>query len=158
MKNYKLTLVGLAISVIVLLGTIIFDLDLSESVVEYMQKFERFELDEFTIPTLIATICALIDLTRKQKFQKIEIEKIKIYKAMLSSTHHILNNFLNQIQLLKMTAEDNDESPHETLALYDQITKDAQRQIEALGSVTSVDEASISASVAPQSITKKHSG
>ena len=37
--------------------------------------------------------------------QKSEREKIKIYKAMIKYTNHIINNFLHQMMISKQTAE-----------------------------------------------------
>ena len=37
---------------------------------------------------------------------KLENAKLRIYKAMLSSSHHILNNFIYQMDIFKITAED----------------------------------------------------
>ena len=87
-------------------------------------------------------------LTLQQK--RIYIAKLKIYTAMVSSTNHVLNNFLNKMYLFKITAEDIPEFPSDVLELYDHIVDEASAQIESLGSVTELDESSIRASVAPQ--------
>lgn len=150
MKNYKLTLIGLAISVVVFLGTIISGIDIFEVFVNTLKSLEAFEIDELIFPAVIFGIFIFLDLATKLKFQKIEIEKAKIYKAMLSSTHHVLNNFLQKMQLFKITVEKTEEFPSKFLDLYDQITKDTIVQIEALSSVVSIDEATILASVTPQ--------
>jgi hypothetical protein len=70
---------------------------------------------------------------------------------MMSAIHHILNNFLNQMQLFKMTAEDTPGFDHEILSLYDQIIDETSTQIGALSSITRINEVSISTSVSPQS-------
>lgn len=150
MKNYKLTLIGLTISVVVFLGTIISGIDIFEVFVNTLKSLEAFEIDELIFPAVIFGIFIFLDLATKLKFQKIEIEKAKIYKAMLSSTHHVLNNFLQKMQLFKITVEKTEEFPSKFLDLYDQITKDTIVQIEALSSVVSIDEATILASVTPQ--------
>ena len=69
---------------------------------------------------------------------------------MLASTHHVLNNFLNQMQIFKMTAERTPDFDPNVLTLYSRIMKDAKEQIDALGSITDIDEASIHNSVAPK--------
>ncbi len=55
-----------------------------------------------------------------------------IYKAMISAIHHVLNNFLNQMQLFKLVAEDTPGFNHEILSLYDDVIDEASGQIEAL--------------------------
>ena len=137
-----------------MLITIIIDLDLFEVAITTLEGLEKFEVDEFIIPIMIFGFFAFFDLIRRQRSHKIEFEKIEIYKAMMSSTHHILNNFLNQIQLFKMTAEDTPGFDPEVLTLYDQTIEEASVQIDALGSVTNINELSIRASVAPQPNTR----
>lgn len=149
MRKYGLTLLGLLISIVVLLGAIIKDLDLFESVTSFLNSVERFEVDEFIIPIIIFLFFAGLDLLKRRKSRKVELEKLKIYKAMLGSTHHILNNFLNQMQLFKITADRTPGFAPEILDLYDQIMNDASMQIEALGSITNISESSIETSIDP---------
>lgn len=151
MNNYKLTLIGLSLSVIVFLSTIILGADIFELFISTLERFERFEIDEILIPIAIFGVFAFIDMVRRLKANQIEREKIKIYKAMMSAIHHILNNFLHQMQLFKMTAEDTPGFDHEVLSLYDQVIDEASTQIGVLGSITRIDEVSISTSVSPQS-------
>ena len=151
MKKYKFTLIGLLISVTILLYTLTNDVDLFEKTLNYLHKLEVFEVDEFIIPSFIFGLFVLFDMLKLRKEYKVEHEKIKIYKAMMSSTHHVLNNFLNQMQLFKITAESIPDFDPDILVLYDQIMKDANEQIDALGSITSIDEVSIRSSVTPKS-------
>jgi hypothetical protein len=69
---------------------------------------------------------------------------------MVSSTHHILNNFLNQMQLFKLTAQDTPGFDPQILSLYDRIIKDATNQIEALSNIEKVNETTIQESVIPK--------
>lgn len=147
MKNYRLTLFGLVISVLIYLVTIIFGLDLFERSLYALESVERYEIDEFIIPTMIFSFFVFLDSIKRQRHKKVELEKIKIYRAMMASTHHILNNFLNQMQLFKMTADRTPGFSPEVLALYEQIIDEASTQIEALGNITSISEASIENSI-----------
>ena len=150
MKNYTLTFIGATLATSLLLITLIADIDLFEAAIAILEKFENYEVDEFIIPAFIFLRFAFIDLSKRQKKQKIELEKIKIYEAMMSSTHHILNNFINQILLFKITADKTPGFNPKVLALYDQIHNEATAQIEALGNIAKIDEKSIHASVAPK--------
>ena len=151
MNQYKLTFFGAALAIIVLFAGFIIEIDLFEIVVEFLESLEHLEVDELIIPIFIVFVFAFMDQIRRRKLQEMEYERVKIYKAMLSSTHHILNNFLNQMQLFKLTAEGTPGFDSEILSLYDGVIKDASTQIDALGSITNIDEASIQKSVAPKS-------
>ena len=150
MKNNKLTLIGLTLAITFYLYTVIFHVDLFEIVISILESKEKFELDELIIPVVIYCTFAMWDLLRERKLVKLESEKVKIYTAMLSSSHHILNNFLNQMQLFRITAAKTPGFPPEVISMYDSIMKDAQTQIKALGNITNIDEKSILESVAPK--------
>lgn len=150
MKKYKLTVVGLVISLMFFLATHIFDYDIFENIVELLEKAEKFEIDEIVMPIFISLLFATFDFFRMHKKNKIEIEKIKIYKAMLASTNHVLNNFLNQMLLFKLTADDTPGFDPEILSLYETIIKETSDQIKEPGSVTRMNESSRKASVAPK--------
>ncbi len=152
MTKYTLTLVGVSIAIAVLLFTKLTGFELFEAVVDFFVEIEHYELDEFVIPLGIVLVFALFDQARMRRSHRVEREKIKIYKAMLSSTHHILNNFLNQMLLVKLAAKETPGFDPKVLALYEQIVGDASTQIEALGSITRIDEVSIHKSVEPRPV------
>lgn len=150
MKQYKITLLGLAISFLALLITIVFDVDFFEYLVNLLHEFEQYEIDELIIPVIIFLLFAFVDAIKRNRMEKVNSEKLKIYIAMMSSTQHILNNFLNQMQLFKLTAEETPGFNPEVLALYDEIIDEASMQINALGNVHHINELSIHEAVAPK--------
>ena len=147
MKRYKWTLFGACVSVMLYMVTLLFNIDLFEMIVEFLMTFEDYEVDELVVPMAVLAAFAVIDVVKRQKLHAVDMERIKIYKAMLHSTHHVLNNFINQMQLFKMTAEETPGFPEDVLSLYDRCIKDARIQVEALSSITQIDEASIVESV-----------
>ncbi len=153
MKNFKLTLIGLAISLSITLGLIYFEIDLFEKLIEILEYLKKFEVDEFIISLSILGTFALFDLLNRQRSQRfqIEFEKRKVYIAMMSSFSHIINNFLNQLQFFKMIAEEIPEFDPDILSCYDQVAEEVSRQVDALGSISNINETSIITSVAPQS-------
>lgn len=150
MKKYTFTLIGLTLSGVIFFTSVLLDFDLFESVLTMLHSLEEYELDEAIIPIFIFLLFAVFDLYKREKQQAFEYEKIKIYKAMLASTHHILNNFLNQMQLFKITADETPGYDPEILASYDAIIQSASTQIDALGSISDIDEKSILDSVLPK--------
>ena len=149
-RKYGLTIVGFVISVSILLHSIINETDFFEKFVAYLSLVEQYEVDEFILPILIFCLFAFFDYRKRQKKHKIEHEKLLIYQAMLSSSHHVLNNFLNQMQIFKMTAENTPDFDPDVLKLYDDIIGSASKQIDDLGSISNIDEESIFNSVAPK--------
>lgn len=150
MKKYGIAIIGLVISISLYLFTITFKLELFESFAELMKDLEKYEIDEKFFPLLIIIISTTINFWIVNKKKAIKLEKYKIYKAMISSTHHIMNNFLNQIQLIKITAEEMPDFDSEILEIYEKTLNEATRQIRALSSIKNIDEDTIKDSVSPK--------
>ncbi len=147
MNNYKLTLVGLVVSIFFYLTTIFLELDLFEQFIAFLSSIDHLELDEIIIPILIFFLFFVIDTRRNSKNVQMENAKLNIYKAMLSSSHHILNNFIYQMDIFKITAEDTPGFDAKVLAFYEDIISNASHQIHSLSSLTTIDEFSIRMSV-----------
>ncbi len=151
MRRYKLTWIGLAIAIGIGVVANIFDWDPFDYLIHFFDSVEHYEIDEIFIGGIIFLVFMSIDLVRLQRNQKVEHEKLKVYRAMISSSHHILNNFLNQMQLFKITAENTPGFDQDVLSLYDTIMKEATDQIKALSSVNELSEKNIQESVMPKS-------
>ncbi|MCH9735141.1 MAG: cell wall metabolism sensor histidine kinase WalK [Actinomycetia bacterium] len=144
-------------------GTIIGAFEIYKDVTSYQESIRSMVL--ITAGMLLAIIvpafAVLILLMRRaitrhdrletrERDLRIELEKAKVYEAMLSAAHHVLNNFLNKMQLFKLTAENTADFDRDVLSLYDEVINTASEQIEALGSIATIDEKSIGESVAPK--------
>ena len=149
MKRNWLTWTGIGIGLVILVLSKFYDLDLFDRLADFFETVEKYELDEFFIAGLIVLAFFTADLLLKERKRIIEHEKVKVYRAMLSSAHHVLNNFLNQMLLFKITAEETPGFDKEVLDLYDVIMEEANEQISALGSITEVSEDKIKEAVSP---------
>ncbi|MEM6428141.1 MAG: hypothetical protein AAF708_02795 [Deinococcota bacterium] len=150
MKDYIFTLIGSVVSLGLWLSTLAFDLTYLDGVLELFGGHDNLKIDELALSLIILVLFLALDLFHRRRSRVVRVENLKIYKAMLTSTQHILNNFLNQMQLFKMTAESTEGFPEEVLQLYDDIMDDALAQIDQLSNVASIDEKTIVDSVAPQ--------
>ncbi len=79
-----------------------------------------------------------------------EDEKRQIFIATVSSTQHILNNLLNQIQVVFLKMDDEYRVDAETRDMLKQSLRDAQVQVQKLSAVADLDEDVIRESVAPK--------
>ena len=105
------------------------------------------EIDEMIIPLLLFFVFLFIDVYRRSKKVQVENAKLGIYKAMLSSSHHILNNFIYQMDIFKMTAEDTPGFDAKILAFYEDIISNTSDQIHSLSNLSIIDEYNIRSSV-----------
>ncbi len=143
MQKYKLTLIGLIVSIFVYVTTIALDLDLFEQFLLLLKNIEQYEFDELIVPLVVFFIFLYLDTRRRSKIIQVENEKLKIYKAMLISSHHILNNFIYQMDIFKLTAEDTPGFDAQTLAFYEDIVSNTSHKINSLSNLTTIDEFSI---------------
>ena len=151
MSRYRTILLGFLVASCFYLSAVLFDIDYFEGAISALQTLEHLELDEFIIPLLILALFVVVDNRNNRRLHRIEAEKVKVYTAMLSSTQHVVNNFLNKMQLFRISAEETEGFPPDVLELYDEIIDEAMQQIKALSSIAEIDEASILDSVAPKS-------
>lgn len=78
-----------------------------------------------------------------------EQEKHEIFNATLHSTHHIVNNLLNQMIFFKMKAKESNAFDAETTELFEEVMKEGGELLKKLGAVKELTEDSIMASIAP---------
>ncbi len=128
----------------------IFDLDPFDHLVIFFSSVEQYEIDEIFIGGLVFLFFLVADLISRRRDQKVEMEKVKIYRAMINSSHHILNNFLNQMLIFKMTAEDTPGFDPKILRLFDEIISDARHQIDALSTIAEISQEAIEESIKPK--------
>jgi len=76
-----------------------------------------------------------------------EQEKREVFIATVSSTQHILNNLLNQMQVALVNADGIKALDDETRKLFKQALVEGKEQVIRLSSVTELNEATIRKSI-----------
>jgi signal transduction histidine kinase len=150
-KNHRLTILAILFSFAYSWVVLYLHWEIFEYCVDCLGALERYELDEVVLPAVVVLIAVLADAIRRQKISAIEVEKARVYKAMIYSVHHVMNNFLNQMQLFKMAADMTPGFDPKMLELYESVIRDALTQIQALSTITKIDEGTITKSVLPVS-------
>jgi PAS domain S-box-containing protein len=69
---------------------------------------------------------------------EIQRQRMRIFKATMTTVHDIVNNLLNNLQLIRLEAED--RLPTESLVLFDEMIADAARKLRTLGDLQTVKE------------------
>lgn len=147
MYKYNLTLTGLAVAIFTFSITVVLELNVFEQIVAYLRDFNSYHFDKLIIPLLLFAIFMAVDIHKRHKKTQVENAKKDIYKAMLSSSHHILNTFMYQMDLFKMTAEDTPGFDAKVLAYYEDIIDNTSDQIKSLSNLRTIDEYNIKSSV-----------
>ena len=91
MRSHGFILTGLVVSIVVYFVSIGFDPDLFEMLVDFMEKTEEYEFDEFIIPGFIVVIFILFDLVRSKWLLIVELKEkigssVQRYKLYIEQT------------------------------------------------------------------------
>ena len=70
---------------------------------------------------------------------ELQRQRLRVFRATMTSVHDIVNNFLNSLQLVRFEAAD-DRLSSEMLALFDQITDEATEKLKRLSEQQQVKE------------------
>lgn len=98
------------------------------------------------VTTLLLYVLIMRDMARARKQEQ---EKRDIFSATVKAAHHILNNFLNQMMLFKMEAEESDDFGKDVVEMYEEVMVEAQTQIKNLSAITDITTEQIEQSIAP---------
>jgi len=85
----------------------------------------------------------LLIMRDTKRAEEQEQEKHDIFHATVKASHHILHNFLNQMMLFKLEAEDSEDFGEDVLVLFDEVMIEAKMQIEKLSTVTDLTKEQI---------------
>lgn len=110
------------------------------------------DFNELWMRTVIVLLIMLFGIfsdyfINKIMFKEKQLEVVYVYNAMIYSSHHILNNLLNQMRLFKMEALRSKDFDRDVIALYDNTIKEASDLMDALSKVKDASEESIYAPV-----------
>jgi hypothetical protein len=116
-------------------------------------EFIPSDANELWMRTVIVVLLVLFgmyaDKHTKEMLKK-EKEKRIVFNATISSTQHILNNLLNQMQFFKLKAEESNSFDDETNELYEKTIREGKELVFKLSTVEDLTEENIKASVYPK--------
>ncbi|AMY12707.1 HAMP domain protein [Luteitalea pratensis] len=69
---------------------------------------------------------------------EVEAQRLRVFRATMTTVHDLVNNFLANMQLIRLEAED--RLPQETLDLFDQLIQDNAAELRLLGELQVVRE------------------
>ena len=90
--------------------------------------------------------------SRKMLIAQKQLEAARIYNSMIHAAHHILNNLLNQLQLVRMEVLKSKDFNRDIIKIYDASIDEASDLIRRLSQVENITEGDIRASIDPSNI------
>lgn len=154
MKRYAFTLTALAIALV------FWFFDASVHYLFYDEtefEFIPSDFNELWMRVVIETLIIVFGLfsdyySNRLVKQQQQLEAVKIYDSMLRASHHILNNLLNQMQLIRMEASRCQDFDSKVLKHYDNAIDEASNLIQRLSAIEKITDENILASVDPDKV------
>jgi len=131
-----------------LLDSMVHKLIFSENEFEFIPTDANELWMRIIIIVLLIAFGIYADKTTKAMLKK-EHEKRVVFNATISSTQHILNNLLNQMQYFKLMADESKAFDSKIQAQYDNTMLEGKELVDKLSAVEELTEANIKASVEP---------
>jgi hypothetical protein len=143
LRNNLFVCIAVLIAASILAGIFFTNFDLFNLGLKEILRIEDNELDEFVTAVLLIAVGCGIDLSRTRRLARrqseIDEQRLRVLKATMRTVHDLVNNFLNNLQLFRMEAEEGPLSV-ESLKLFDDLICETAEKLKALGDSESVIE------------------
>ena len=138
LRRFQMTLWYGLFGIGVVFLDILFNLDLIERFVLIFQEYERYELDEFVLLGIFFLIGFVLDISR---FQRDMLEQRRIERArneamlqVMDKVHHVVNNYLNNMLLIKEKLSERQALTDEEQKLFEDAIYEASNALIRLNS------------------------
>lgn len=135
-KRLKYSLIFLFLALTILLFSHIFDFDIFETIFEFFESFEEYELDELVIFFIILSFGiitdAVLNTVRLKHERALDEEKLKLFNNTMHEVHDIVNNFLNNMQYFTYEAKSSEALPAEQLEEIEEIIQETSRKLREM--------------------------
>jgi signal transduction protein with GAF and PtsI domain len=98
-----------------------------------------FSADEVrTVATAAAQFAPIVGDARLEYESRLQAERLRVVQVTMRTVQDIVNNCLNQLQLLRLSAEGH--VPEESLLLFDQAIREASAKLSAVADIKTFTE------------------
>jgi hypothetical protein len=137
--RFPFTTAAAVFAVIVVSAALIGDINLIELPIALMNRIKQHEVDDVVTALVLVIAALLTDSFRAARREKREAERqaereaeqLRVVHVTMRTVQDIVNNCLNQLQVLRMAAED--LVPEESLGVFDKAIQETSAKLKALG-------------------------
>ena len=141
---FKNTIAGGIVGVAIIVYGFLSDKDVFEYLHGVLEYLEHLEIDEFLIAGMSISAGLLLDLllNKRQKDHYIELqeERLRVLRATMMTVQDIVNNFLNNLALFRLEAEDKSALSESSLQAMDSLIQETSAKLNALGELRGTPE------------------
>ncbi|MDX1302905.1 hypothetical protein [Photobacterium sp.] len=87
------------------------------------------------------------EITRNKHKLEVQKERVNVLRATMRTVHDIVNNFLNNLQLFQLEAEEKNALDPKSLALMESIIQDTSTKLAKLGDLDSTPEKQVAGGI-----------
>jgi len=136
------TSIASVLTLAVICAALVGDIDLVKLNVEFFKRIEPHEIDDVVISTGLMIVGLAIDQVvsrrREKKDAEMQTQRLHVLKATMRTVQDIVNNFLNNLLLFRIEAEQA-FSP-ESLEQFDDLVQGTSAKLKALGDLDAITE------------------
>ncbi len=127
------------------------DIDVFEKLIKLLNTVEAYEIDEFLILAFLILGGLVHDLLRNHRntlhHMKIQEQRLRVLKVTMNTVHHIVNNALNNLQIIKMQIEDSQSHTVKSAELMDRIIHETAEKLRLLGKLNDTPEIQVTTGI-----------
>lgn len=143
-RSFKNTLAGGIVGLGIVGYGFLLEKDVFDYLVALLEYLEHLEIDEFLIAGVSILVGLVLDLMlmRHEKDRTIELQaqRLEVLRATMRTVQDIVNNFLNNLMLFRLEAEEKHALSESSLKLMDSLITETGAKLNALGELEKVQE------------------
>ena len=147
LSELRFTVIGAVLGVGLALTAALTNIDIVKINLAFLESIERHRADDILTGLTSVLVGLAIDRVlsrqrrRKRQQDEIEAQRLRTLRATMRTVHDIVNNFLNNLMLFEIPAQD--DAPHRSLNTIEELIQHTSQELRALGDVESVVEQSL---------------
>jgi hypothetical protein len=143
MREFKYSLVGLVFALTFYFISLFVDLDLFEAMINWLEKVDHIEIDEFLVSLFFLTMGFAIDIIRHQRVLKSNRDKVATLRATMRTVDDIVGNAHQSLSYFAHIASQQGAFNGQESQKFQEIIDATQKQLDELRRLDKVVEKEI---------------
>lgn len=127
------------------------EIDLFEKLIGVLARVETYEIDEILILSFFILGGLVYDLIhnhlKNQHQLDIQKQRLRVLKVTMNTVHHIVNNALNNLQIIKMQIEEGQTPTVKSAELMDRIIQETAEKLRLIGNLNDTPEIQVTTGI-----------
>lgn len=140
--RFPFTIAAALVAALLIVGAMVGHVDFIRINAAVFEEIETHELDDILACLALIPLGIGIDHVRASKQERhqkeIEAQRLRVLKATMTTVLDIVNNFLNNLQLFRLDAEE--VLPQSSIELFDQLVLETSVKLKVLGDLEATPE------------------